>query len=239
MTGWLLLSICLSANSQSFSCTPPSLQDFKYDLYFKLAVNKFMAGHDWRVVKAMCYQESKYDRMAVSYVGAMGVCQLMPETFKWVVKRIGMTGADAFEAKANIYAGVAYLSWIHKQWSPKRTQWQRFELTFASYNAGMGNILKAQESCNNSMVWKVIKSCLHGVTGERNSEETIDYVRKITRWYGELKVCQSNDIQGYNLYSIIEFIGKLHNVYNSVASWLQQSQLESLRNDEQRQRSVV
>ena len=236
---YLWLFICLLVNFPSFSCTPPSLRDFKYDLYFQAAVGKFMAGQDWRVVKAMCYQESLYDHMAVSSVGAMGVCQLMPDTFKWVVKRVGMNGADVFKAKDNIYAGVAYLSWIHGQWSPKRTSWQRFELTFASYNAGIGNVLKAQKTCNNSMVWKVIKGCLHDVTGKNNSEQTIDYVSKIERWYGELKVCQPNDLQGYNLYAIIEFVSKLYNVYTAMEIWLQQSHNEGVSGNEQRQHAIV
>ena len=193
-----------------------------------MAVQKFMPDEDWRVIKAMCYQESLFDHMAVSSSGARGVCQLMPDTFKFISKRTGMYGVDIFVPKDNIYAGVAYLAWLRGQFTSKRTRWELIELYLASYNSGLGNVLKAQKLCGNSLVWQVIKNCMINVTGKNNSRETINYVSKIKKWYSELEKCQPSDIQSLGLRSFNQLSFKLHTVYNSIENWLEQSQFKSL-----------
>ena len=198
-----------------------------------------MAGEDWRVVKAMCFQESRFKPMAISPVGAQGVCQLMPDTFSFIVERIGMNGADVFEPKDNIFAGVAYLAWIKNQWSSKRTNWQRMELTFASYNAGIGNVLKAQKKCNNSLVWAVIQHCMVEVTGINNSKETLDYVNKIENWYSEIKSCKPIGNQNFTIHTIIQFIGKFYNGNYDMATWRRQGNVESLPSLQHQQQGFV
>jgi membrane-bound lytic murein transglycosylase F len=189
-----------------------------------------MPGEDWRLVKAMCYQESLLNKMAVSHVGAEGLCQVMPNTFRFMTNKLNMNGARPFEAKDNIYVGVAYLAWIRDQWSSKRTNWQRMELTFASYNAGLGNVLKAQKKCGNSLVWSVIRSCMIKVTGPDNSKQTLTYVTKIQRWYSELKICQPGNLQGHDVRPFVEFFTQLYNVFHRVAFWRQQSKPEGVSN---------
>jgi membrane-bound lytic murein transglycosylase F len=59
----------------------------------------------------------------------------------------------------------------------------RFKLSAASYNAGIGNLLKAQNHCNNARLYDDVIPCLPRVTG-RHSKETIGYVQNIVyRWY--------------------------------------------------------
>ncbi len=149
-----------------------------------------MPKTDWRLIKSMCYQESRFVVDAVSPVGAIGVCQVMPKTFVWITDRVGMNGVDIYSARDNIFAGVAYLSWIKSEWTVKRTEWQRMQLSFAGYNAGIGNVLKAQKKCENARLWSKIKTCMVYVTGKNNSKETIDYVGKIERWYEKIGQCK-------------------------------------------------
>jgi CRISPR/Cas system CMR-associated protein Cmr5 small subunit len=53
------------------------------------------------------------------------------------------------------------------------------QLVLASYNAGAGNILKAQKLSGEKKHWLEIKNHLIKVTG-KNSKETIKYVSVIT-----------------------------------------------------------
>lgn len=183
----------------------------------------FMGDFDWKLIKAMCYQESSFRPLVVSSAGAQGLCQLMPDTFRFITDRVGMKGANVFKEKDNIYASVAYFSWIWDQWSSKRTDYQRAELTLASYNAGLGNILRAQRTCENSLFWEIIKQCLVNVTGERNSHETIDYVDKIKKWRIEIERCDAQLDQGARYSPFVELIGKLYYGFDAIKSWIYQS----------------
>jgi len=58
----------------------------------------------------------------------------------------------------------------------------------ASYNTGLGNVLKAQRKCNDARDWPKINPCLIDVTGPDNSHETITYVSRIARWFREMTV---------------------------------------------------
>ena len=174
---------------------PPSLHDFKYDAIFYTNSKKIIGDKDWLRVKALCYQESKFDKEAESSAGAIGLCQLMPETFNWVVKRMKVVTNDIRDPEANIIASLGYIHWIQSQWHRDRTDQEHWELVYASYNAGLGNILKAQKICNNSKLWDQIKSCLSQVTGQKNSQETINYVDKINRWHKKLEQCATKTIQ--------------------------------------------
>ena len=62
----------------------PVMQDIShgiisaYDELFRR--HSITAGWDWRLLAAMCYQESGFDPQAISSVGAEGLMQLMPST---------------------------------------------------------------------------------------------------------------------------------------------------------------
>jgi len=56
----------------------------------------------------------------------------------------------------------------------------------ASYNAGAGNIIRAQSLCGGALDWTGIAPCLPQVTGH-HAHETITYVERIDRWYRSLQ----------------------------------------------------
>ncbi len=96
-----------------------------------------------RVEKAMVYaiarQESAFHPQAVSHAGARGLMQLMPETAKRTAQRfkVGfeadrLTRDPAYNAKL----GSAHLSELMEDWKGSLI------LTFASYNAGGGNVAR-------------------------------------------------------------------------------------------------
>jgi LysM repeat protein len=67
-------------------------------------------GVDARLARALAWMESGFQQDVVSSVGAIGVMQLLPETWEFVdVVLLGVTTPRSYEG--NVRAGVRYLRW--------------------------------------------------------------------------------------------------------------------------------
>lgn len=140
-------------------------------------------GVPWKFFKAQLLQESRLDPKAVSYVGASGLGQIMPKTWEELVKKLHFpVYATVWTPEYNIHASAYYQATRIKQWSSPRPINDRMNLGLASYNAGLGNILKAQKLCGGVNLYEDIIKCLKCVTG-RHSKETITYVKRINQYY--------------------------------------------------------
>ncbi|MEA3428776.1 MAG: transglycosylase SLT domain-containing protein [Thermodesulfobacteriota bacterium] len=159
----------------------------KYDKYFsKYSKRYFGVNFDWHYFKAQAVAESRLQADARSRVGALGVMQIMPKTFAEITrKNLGIKGTRE-QPRWNISAGIYYDRAIWKLWKAERSHIDRINFMFGSYNAGKGNIIKAQKIAKNKGLnpntWESIQSTLPDVTGKR-SKETIGYINKI----GEIK----------------------------------------------------
>jgi len=174
MVSGSLLSPCFSA---------PLLNNHQYDESIQSSVKRYWAGYpDWKWWKAQLYQESLLEPTARSHVGAEGIAQFMPATWRQVSKQMGYRSISPRDAKYAIAAGAFYMAQLKRSWKAKRPEMDRHFLAAASYNAGMGNILHAQDRCGNKSLYKEIIACLPQVTG-RHSRETITYVERIQKWY--------------------------------------------------------
>jgi soluble lytic murein transglycosylase-like protein len=78
-------------------------------------------------IRAVIRAESQGDVKAVSPKGAMGLMQIMPETWVDLWSRYGL-GADPFDPHDNILAGAAYLRELHDRYGSPGF--------LAAYNAG-------------------------------------------------------------------------------------------------------
>jgi soluble lytic murein transglycosylase-like protein len=157
----------------------------EWDADFKLATEVFLPiGTDWRLLKAQCYQESKLHPLAVSPVGAFGLCQFMPGTAREVSRKLGVSADQFWLPAVSIRAAGYYMGKLIYSWKAERPPLDRHKLALASYNAGIGHILKAQKLCDNARLYDdIVPPCLPRVTG-RHSAETIGYARNIVdRWY--------------------------------------------------------
>lgn len=134
-------------------------------------------------------QESGLNPSATSPVGAKGIAQIMDGTWKDLVRLAGVDGAlSPYDARTGIQLGALYQMQRRTAWgSPGRTGEQRNALGQAAYNAGMGNILKAQKACGDARLWEHIAPCLVQVTGEKNAAETQGYVRNIAKWHRQME----------------------------------------------------
>ena len=163
----------------------------KYDKYFsKYSKRYFGPGFDWHFFKAQAIAESRLKADAKSRVGAFGVMQIMPKTFKEIARKEPTIKGTRKQPRWNIAAGIYYDRMIWKTWKAERPFQDRINFMLGSYNAGKGNILKAQKIAEkkglNANLWGSIEPSLPEVTGRR-SKETIGYVRKIDEIKGVLR----------------------------------------------------
>ncbi|HEY9720489.1 MAG TPA: lytic transglycosylase domain-containing protein [Oscillatoriaceae cyanobacterium] len=105
------------------------------------------AAHDGLsrgLVEAVVAQESGFNPLAVSPVGAEGLMQLMPETVTMINAAGGAEVLDPFDAEQNLAGGCWYLKWLHgalprSQVAPG----EDWKLTLAAYNGGLTRVKKA------------------------------------------------------------------------------------------------
>ena len=158
----------------------------KYDGLIKAAQKKHLPGTDWRLLKAQLTQESQLNPRATSPAGAQGIAQFMPKTWPEIRDQIGYEKtASAYSAELAIPAAAYYMSKLAHGWTSEREEADRYCLALASYNAGFGNLLKAQKYANGAAEYYPIIEQLHRVTGHKHSQETTEYIKKIFKIFGE------------------------------------------------------
>ena len=177
----VFMLVCVSLVSVSLSAKSFST---KYDRDIKKSVKRYWGDFPrWKYWQAQLSQESRFNPLAVSPVGAAGLAQFMPKTKAQIWKELNYSpGVSAFSSYESIFAGAYYMRKLRKSWNWKRPLLDKHNLALASYNGGIGNILKAQRLCNNALLYEDIIKCLPGVTGH-HSKETITYIKRIKKWY--------------------------------------------------------
>lgn len=177
----MAILLCASLATPSWSASPfPDT----WDAEFREVTGLFLPpGTDYRLLKAQCWQESRLNPLAVSPVGAFGLCQFMPGTAREVAPAIGASYESFWLPETSIRAAGYYMGRLHRTWSAPRPALDRYMIAAASYNAGAGHLIKAQRICGGGNLYRQIVPCLPQVTG-RHSAETIGYVENIIgRWW--------------------------------------------------------
>ena len=154
----------------------------RYDDTFRKATKRsFGPAFDWRFFKAQGMAESNLDPLARSRVGARGLMQLMPGTYR----EIASENADLDlidNPELNIEAGIAYDRRLWLRWENDSIAEDRLQFMFASYNAGRATLLSAQRRARQRQLdarqWRNIEKIAPSVPRWRHVE-TLDYVRKI------------------------------------------------------------
>jgi soluble lytic murein transglycosylase-like protein len=161
----------------------------RYDATFrKYSKRYFGVGYDWRVFKAQALAESEMNPNARSWVGARGLMQLMPSTYKAIQSRSPALGAID-DPEWNIAAGIMHDRGLWRRWERDSIDVDRKEFMFASYNAGEGTIMNAQRACRakslDQRAWQSVETVAPEVPRWRY-RETLGYVRKIRLGLGNL-----------------------------------------------------
>lgn len=157
----------------------------QFDTLIQGAVDRYLPQNDWRLLKAQLLAESNLNPNAVSPVGAMGIAQFMPETWRQVSREMNLPSqAGAFDPKWAIPASAFYMRKLWDSWSAPRPDSDRYCLALASYNAGLGNLLAAQKRAGGVNDYAAIIRALPLVTGH-HARETTHYVGRIWRLWAQ------------------------------------------------------
>ena len=108
-----------------------------YPLKFTDSVEKYCAdyGVPEYVVYSVIKVESNFDSGAVSDAGAVGLMQMMPDTFLWLTSTLkeNLNDAMLYDPDTNIKYGTYYLSYLYIRYG----SWKE---VYAAYNAGQGKV---------------------------------------------------------------------------------------------------
>jgi soluble lytic murein transglycosylase-like protein len=114
--------------------TPGALMN-RWDPLITDAARRFGVSQAW--IRAVMRMESGGRTMLeenmpiTSDKGAMGIMQLMPETYAEMRAQFRL-GANPYDPHDNVFAGAAYLRWLYLKYG--------FPAMFAAYNAGPGEL---------------------------------------------------------------------------------------------------
>ena len=120
-----------------------------WDLYDRLAlpykyqqyIEKYSAEYDIpeEIIFAVIKIESSFRASVTSPVGAMGLMQMMPDTFEWLTGKYhldeNLSASSLYDPEVNIRYGTYYLRYLKDKFGDWST-------VLAAYNAGEGNVAK-------------------------------------------------------------------------------------------------
>lgn len=159
---------------------------------------------DWRIIASLVYQESKFDPEAKSWVGALGLMQLMPSTLqKFDVQ-------NAYDPIENLNAGMKYLKYLDNFWLKYiNNQDERIKLVLASYNIGVGHILDAYKLAK--------KYCVKELSWENNISEYL--LNKSKAKYYNDEVVTNGYCSGLETVAFVESIFERFEHYKKVTDY--------------------
>jgi membrane-bound lytic murein transglycosylase F len=146
-------------------------------------------GWDWRLVASQAYQESRFNNVAKSWAGAVGVMQIMPRTAREL-------RVDPRDPRQSIEGACRYLWKLDDRMKEEiPSEEERIRFILAAYNVGQGHVDDARrlakkfgddpDSWEDVAYWLIRKS-KRGVYndpvvkyGFARGTEPVDYVERI------------------------------------------------------------
>lgn len=116
------------------TCFEKNAYPCEYAAYVEVYAETY--GVPEAAVYALIKTESNFDSGAVSAAGAVGLTQMMPDTFLWLTDEILFDHLEVgmlYDPETNIRYGTYYLSRLYDRYGS-------WELAFAAYNAGVGRV---------------------------------------------------------------------------------------------------
>ena len=116
------------------TCIEKNAYPREYAEYVEVYSQKY--GVPESLVFAVIHTESGFDSGAVSSAGAVGLMQMMPDTFAWLTDEILFEHLESgmlYDPETNIKYGTYLLSRFYDRYGD-------WELTLAAYNGGVGNV---------------------------------------------------------------------------------------------------
>ena len=167
-----------------------------YDHYFKKYATQI--EWDWKLLASLAYTESNFDSTAVSWAGAKGLMQLMPQT----AHAMGVPKGKEFNVEESIKGATKYIATLQKYFKKIESE-DKNKFILASYNAGLGHILDARALANkyghDQNIW------------DDNVEKYI--LLKSNREYFTDPVCKHGYFRGTETYNFVRDISARYKYY--------------------------
>jgi len=162
----------------------------RYDPTFRKYTKRYFGpAFDWKYFKAQGIAESGLDSTAKSWVGARGVMQLMPSTYRDIASHRPEFGTID-QPEWNIAAGIMHDRYLWTLYQKDISDDERHRFMFASYNAGEGTINRAISMARAKEVGPPVWSSVELIAptvGRWRYTETLGYVRRIDSAYARLR----------------------------------------------------
>jgi len=184
----------------------------EYDSLFKKYAK--VCGWDWKLLTAQCYKESTFDKEAISFAGARGLMQIMPET----ADMLDLPFTEMFKPEMSIKAAVRYIKELNDDFKFIEDEYERQNFILAAYNGGKGHVLDAialaAEDSVTALNFDSIapyilllsepKGYRHKVVkfGYMRGTETVNYVARIRKIYAKYG---GENLQQKEAYKMAEF----------------------------------
>ena len=149
-------------------------------------------GIDWRLLAAIGYQESHWNRKAVSPTGVRGIMMLTRDT----MKHLGLD-ISRYDAETSIEAGSRYFKKVKNKIPERIREPDRTWMALAAYNIGFGHLedarILAQSNNADPDRWVDVKAWLPKLSqkkwyrrtrhGFARGEEPVRYVENVRGYY--------------------------------------------------------
>lgn len=115
-------------------------------------------GHDWRLMSAIAYHESRFTADITSRSGACGLMQIMPS----VARHFNVPAESISDPETNIWLANKLLSTISTtlRFPEGTSEKDRMSIILASYNSGIGHVNDARRLARlhgeNPNSWEVV-----------------------------------------------------------------------------------
>ncbi len=168
-----------------------------YDAYFKKYASEI--NWDWQLLAAVAFHESSFDSEQVSWAGAAGIMQLMPQT----AANFGLDRVTIFDPEKNIEAGAQYIKNLNMAFRKVPDKEERIKFILAGYNSGPAHILDAmalaEKYGKNPHIW--FDNVDHFLLNKNKPEYYNDPVVKFGRFSGRITCSYViNTLETYNKY---------------------------------------
>ena len=172
----------------------------QYQAMFALAAEQNV--FDERFLAAVSYQESHWDKDAVSPTGVRGLMMLTQAT----AKRVGVT--DRLDPEQSINGGASYLALLRESLPVDIKEPDRSWMTLAAYNVGLGHLEDArvltQQAGDDPHLWVDVEKHLPKLSDQKwyprtrygyaRGHEPVAFVRRIHRYFDILRLYQQEEL---------------------------------------------
>jgi len=141
MTIWCAVRLLWLGDQAGAGDPPRSLLNLSYPTTYAHLIQEEAERHnvDPLLFLALIRQESQFDPYVISWAGAVGLAQIMPETGVWIAERLGAELHDddlLLRPVVSVRYGVWYLSWALDLFD------RHWPTALAAYNAGATNVFE-------------------------------------------------------------------------------------------------